>query len=477
MKPCYLAIDIGASSGRAIAGEVDATGRIALTEVYRFPNGMVKMDGHLVWDLDGLLDSVLDGMAEAKKQGFAPVSVAIDTWAVDYVLLDEDDRRIGLPYAYRDSRTEGIKDELERSGVLSFAEHYERCGIQYQPFNTCYQLLAQKKEHPEDLERACTFLMVPDYLNFRLCGVKANEYTNASTTALVDAKTKMWDSELIERLGLPRDIFSGPEMPGGVLGELLPEVAERVGYQTKVVLPATHDTGSAWLSVPAKDEHTAYLSSGTWSLLGCELRDPITTDASRKANFTNEGGFEGRFRYLKNIMGLWMIQNVRRECPHEDGSLPGWGELVAGARVAAQEGFSSCVDADDERFLAPESMTEELRRACRESGQKVPETPGELAYTVYRSLAEDYAATVKELSELTGIEYSTIAIVGGGSANQYLNELCAEASGLLVTAGPMEETALGNLMVQAMADGTFGTLEEARAAIRKSFDIKEVQPR
>jgi rhamnulokinase len=467
MKPCYLAIDIGASSGRAIAGEVDASGKITLTEVYRFPNGMQKKQGHLVWDLDGLFEEVLSGMAEARKQGFAPVSVGIDTWAVDYVLLDENDRRIGLPYAYRDSRADGIRDELEKSHVLSFSEHYERCGIQYQPFNTCYQLLAQKKEHPEDIERARTFLMVPDYLNFRLCGVKANEYTNASTTALVDAETKMWDSELIERLGLPRDIFSGPTMPGCVLGELLPEIAERVGYQTKVVLPATHDTGSAWLAVPAKDEQTAYLSSGTWSLLGCELTEPITTDASRKANFTNEGGFEGRFRYLKNIMGLWMIQNVRRECPHEDGSLPGWGELVAGARAAAAEGFASSVNADAERFLAPESMVEELRSACRESGQKAPETPGELAYTVYRSLAEDYAKTVKELSELTGID----------SANQYLNELCADAAGLAVTAGPMEGTALGNLMVQAMTEGTFGTLEEARAAIRKSFDIKEVQAR
>lgn len=477
MKPCYLAIDIGASSGRAIAGEVDEAGKISLTEVYRFPNGMEKKEGHLVWDLDGLFEEVVAGMAAAKKQGFAPASVGIDTWAVDYVLLDEDDQRIGLPYAYRDSRTDGIKDELEKSGVLSFSEHYERCGIQYQPFNTCYQLLVQKKEHPEDLERARTFLMVPDYLNFRLCGVKANEYTNASTTALVDAKTKQWDEELLSRLGLPRDIFSGPTMPGCVLGELLPEIAERVGYQTKVVLPATHDTGSAWLAVPAKDEHAAYLSSGTWSLLGCELMDPITTEASRKANFTNEGGFEGRFRYLKNIMGLWMIQNVRRECPHEDGSLPGWGELVAGARAAAEEGFSSSVDADDERFLAPASMVEELKSACKETGQKVPETPGELAYTVYRSLAEDYAATVKELSELTGIEYTTIAIVGGGSANQYLNELCAEASGLAVTAGPMEGTALGNLMVQAMTKGSFGTLEEARAAIRKSFDIKEVPAR
>lgn len=477
MRPCYLAVDIGASSGRVIAGEVDAAGKISLTEVFRFPNGAAQRAGHLVWDLDALFDEVVQGMAEAKRQGFAPVSVAIDTWAVDYVLLDKRDRRIGPAYAYRDSRTEGVREMLEERGILSFSEHYARCGIQYQPFNTCYQLLAQKRDAPEDFGRACSFLMVPDYLNFRLCGVKANEYTNASTTALVDAKTKMWDQELLERLGLPCDIFSGPTMPGCVLGELLPEVAERVGYQTKVVLPAAHDTGSAWLAVPAKDDHTAYLSSGTWSLLGCELEEPVTTEESRKANFTNEGGYEGRFRYLKNIMGLWMIQNVRRECPKADGTLPGWGELVEGARAAAKAGFASSVDADDGRFLAPESMAGELEAACRESGQDVPDTPGKLAATVFRSLAKDYAATVKELSRLTGREYSTIAIVGGGSQNQYLNELCAEESGLSVTAGPMEGTALGNLMVQAITQGDFGTLAEARAAIRKSFEIKEVMPR
>jgi rhamnulokinase len=467
MKPCYLAIDIGASSGRAIAGEVDASGKITLTEVYRFPNGMQKKQGHLVWDLDGLFEEVLSGMAEARKQGFAPVSVGIDTWAVDYVLLDENDRRIGLPYAYRDSRADGIRDELEKSHVLSFSEHYERCGIQYQQFNTCYQLYAQKAEHPEQLASARTFLMVPDYLNFLLCGVKANEYTNASTTALVNAKTMDWDNGLIDRLGLPREIFQPISMPGTVLGTFTPEIAERVGYSAQIVLPATHDTGSAWLAVPARDEKAVYLSSGTWSLLGCELRSAITTPASAQANFTNEGGYEGRFRYLKNIMGLWMIQNVRRELGKETGALPSWGELVKAAEAARTEGFAATVDVDQPAFLAPQSMVEELRSACRESGQKAPETPGELAYTVYRSLAEDYAKTVKELSELTGID----------SANQYLNELCADAAGLAVTAGPMEGTALGNLMVQAMTEGTFGTLEEARAAIRKSFDIKEVQAR
>ncbi len=472
----YLAIDIGASSGRAIVGEVDGEGRISLTEVYRFENGMKEHDGHLVWDIEGLYQRILEGMICARERGLQPDTVAIDTWAVDYVLLDSDDHMIGDAVAYRDSRTEGVKDRLEQEGILPFAEHYGRCGIQYQPFNTCYQLLALKREHPEQLSAAKSFLMVPDYLNFRLTGVKANEYTNASTTALVAAKTMDWDDELISRLGLPRGIFQDIRMPGQVLGPLSADVEREVGYRAQVVLSATHDTGSAWLAVPARDDKAVYISSGTWSLLGCEHMRPITTQESAEANFTNEGGFEGRFRYLKNIMGLWMIQNVRREAKHADGTLPSWDELVQGARAASEAGFASVVDVDEERFLAPASMSEELQHACVESGQQVPQTAGELASVVYRSLAQGYARAIQELSRLTGTAYTSINIVGGGSANAYLNELTANAAKLPVFAGPMEGTALGNVMVQAIAQGDFASLEEARAAIRKSFAIKEVLP-
>lgn len=472
----YLAIDIGASSGRAIAGEVDGQGYLKLTEVYRFENGMQERAGHLVWDIEGLFRHVLEGMIAAREQGFVPDTVAIDTWAVDYVLLDGDDCLLGDAVAYRDSRTEGVKEALERAGILSFEEHYGATGIQYQPFNTAYQLLALKREHPEELAEAKAFLMVPDYLNFRLCGIKANEYTNASTTALVGARTRDWDDALISRLGLPRKIFQDIRMPGTVLGPLAPEIARIVGYGAKVVLPATHDTGSAWLAVPARDDRAVYISSGTWSLLGSELGEPIATAESAQANFTNEGGYGGTYRYLKNIMGLWMIQNVRREQKRADGTVPGWGELVAAARQAADSGFSAVVDVDDARFLAPASMSEELRRACHETGQQTPDTAGELALVVYASLAQDYARSVQELSRLTGRTYTSVNIVGGGSANAYLNELTAKATGLPVFAGPMEGTALGNIMVQAIAAGDYAGIDEARSAIRKSFAIKEVYP-
>ena len=472
----HLAIDIGASSGRHIVGEV-IDGRMVLEEVYRFENGLIEKDGHLCWDMDKLFENVVEGLRVAGERGLVPDTIGIDTWAVDYVLLDADDHRIGDAVGYRDSRTQGVRDLLEKQHIISFDEQYARCGIQYQQFNTCYQLYVQKAEHPEQLASARTFLMVPDYLNFLLCGVKANEYTNASTTALVNAKTMDWDDELIGRLGLPRKIFQPIRMPGTVLGTFTPEIAERVGYSAQIVLPATHDTGSAWLAVPARDEKAVYLSSGTWSLLGCELRSAITTSASVQANFTNEGGYEGRFRYLKNIMGLWMIQNVRRELGKETGALPSWGELVKAAEAARTEGFAATVDVDQPAFLAPQSMVSEIRQACREAGKSVPETAGEVALVVYDSLASDYARCVQELKELTGTDYTSINIVGGGSNNAYLNQATADATGLPVFAGPTEGTALGNLMVQFIAEGAYPDLESARRAIKDSFEITEYQPR
>lgn len=478
MSKRHLAIDIGASSGRAIVGEVDAEGKITLTEVYRFENGLHRnAEGHLCWDIDGLYQSVLEGLAAACERGLTPSTIGIDTWAVDFVLLDERDRRIGDAVGYRDARTDGVRDALELAGILSFGEHYARTGIQYQQFNTAYQLCALNREHPEQLARARTFLMVPDYLNFLLCGTKANEYTNASTTALVGAASRDWDDELIARLNLPRGIFQDIRMPGTSLGHLRPEVVERVGYDAEVVLPATHDTGSAWLAVPARDEHAVYLSSGTWSLVGTERRSPVTTLASAGANFTNEGGYDGTYRYLKNIMGLWMIQNVRREAVRADGTMPSWGELVAAAEDARATGFHAEVDPDDERFLAPASMTEEVRAACRETGGETPDALGEVALTVYDSLAADYVRSIREMGKLTGTEYTSINIVGGGSNNQYLNQATADACGLPVFAGPTEGTALGNLMVQFIHAGEFEDLAAARAAIRTSFDIAEVRPR
>ena len=476
MAGCHLAIDIGASSGRHIIGQV-VDGRMELTEVYRFENGLVRKDGHLCWDIDALAESVIAGLAAAHEQGFEPSTIGIDTWAVDFVLLDGDGNRVGDCVGYRDARTEGMRDLLASEGILSFDEHYARTGIQYQQFNTCYQLSALAREDRAQLDAAQTFLMVPDYLNYVLCGAKANEYTNASTTALLNAGTCDWDGELIDRLGLPRDIFLPVTMPGISLGRLRPEIAERVGFDAEVVLVASHDTGSAWLAVPARDEQAVYVSSGTWSLMGTENRSAICTPESAAANLTNEGGYERRFRYLKNIMGLWMIQNVRKELGAQMGEAPSWGDLVAAAEEARAAGFHAVVDADDPAFLAPESMLAALRDVAAASGQSVPQTMGEYALTVYDSLAADYARTVGQLHEQTGVDYTSINIVGGGSANGYLNQATADACGLPVFAGPTEGTALGNLLVQFIYAHEYASLEEARAAIKASFDIKEYQPR
>ncbi|WP_294498410.1 rhamnulokinase [uncultured Gemmiger sp.] len=467
----HLAIDIGASSGRHILGWVE-DGRMQLREVYRFENRLVEKNGHLCWEMDRLWANVLAGLKACKDAGYTPATVGIDTWAVDFVLLDAAGEILGDTVAYRDSRTDGVRQALE--SLLPFAGHYARTGIQYQPFNTAYQLAALKKEHPEQLAAAKTFLMVPDYLNYKLTGVAVNEYTNASTTALVGAVSRDWDDELIAKLGLPQAIFQPIRMPGTALGSLTPEVQAEVGFDCTVLLPATHDTGSAWLAVPARDDKAVYLSSGTWSLLGVENTAPITTPESAAANFTNEGGYGGTYRYLKNIMGLWMIQSVRRELGERTGTRPTFPELIAAAR--ADSAYPGLVDADDDRFLAPKSMIEEVKAACAEAGYPAPATTGEVMQAIYNSLADDYRRAVSALQSLTGKAYESVNIVGGGSQDGYLNQMTANATGLPVYAGPTEGTALGNLMVQFLAAGEYADLQAARDAIKQSFAIQEVLP-
>ncbi len=476
MNTSYLAIDIGASSGRHIIGTLDEEKKINVKEIYRFENGLIERNGHKCWDLDNLRRSVIQGVKECASLGETPVSIGIDTWAVDFVLLDDQDELIGLPIAYRDDRTDGIKEELEKSGLLSFAETYDKTGIQYQKFNTIYQLMALKKEYPEQLEKAKTFLMIPDYLNFVLCGVKANEYTNATTTALVNAKTCDWDWELIERLGLPTRIFQTIRMPGTVLGPLRKELQAETGITAEVVLPATHDTGSAFLAVPAKDDNSVFLSSGTWSLMGVENLSAVTTKESMEANFTNEGGYDHRFRYLKNIMGLWMIQNVRKELGRHDphGVRPSFPELIAKAQKF--ENLTVTPDADDARFLAPDSMIEEVRQAAKDLGEPLPEDIGAVMQVIYNALSDDYRRTLETLERLNHKKYTAIHIVGGGSQDMYLNQRTANAAGIPVYAGPTEGTALGNLIVQMIRNGDFKHLQEARDTIRNSFEIKEVLP-
>ncbi len=480
----YAAVDIGASSGRVLAGWV-SDGTMHYDEVYRFDNEQVRRNGHDCWDVEALFEHVVAGLAAVKeKTGEAPASIGIDTWGVDFVLLDENDQIVGDTVAYRDARTEGIFEVAD--AIMDPADVYARTGIQRQPFNTIYQLLALKAERPEQLEAARSFLMIPDYLNWRLTGKKSNEYTNATTTGLVNARTCDWDQQLLLTFGIPAGMFLKPTMPGAELGETLPEIAERIGYAATVVLPATHDTGSAFLAVPARDEHAAYISSGTWSLLGVENAEPITSDAAREENFTNEGGYLKRFRFLKNIMGLWMNQSVRREVNgvnYVEGKTAhkalmdhkvGFDELRALCREA--EPFCAYVDVDDERFLAPDSMIDELKAACAEGGQPVPETIGQVMRTNYCSLTRSYKKAIEGLTEITGRAYTSINIVGGGCQDYYLNQMTADTCGLPVFAGPIEGTCIGNFIVQMIAGGDFADLADARSCVARSFDVKRIDP-
>ncbi len=459
----HLAIDIGASSGRHILGHLE-DGRMVLEEIHRFPNGMVDKDGEKVWDVEELFVQIKCGMKKCAQAGKIPDSVGIDTWGVDFVLLDQAGKRIGNAVAYRDDRTKGMDEEVYK--IISEDALYARTGIQKQQFNTIYQLMALKTKKPEQLAAAETLLMVPDYFHYLLSGVAATEYTEATTGQLVSPVTKDWDMELIEMLGYPKKIFQRMVTPGTALGDLTEEVQAEVGFNCKVVVPATHDTGSAVIAVPTSSDDAIYISSGTWSLMGIERKEADCSMKSMQANFTNEGGYGHRFRYLKNIMGLWMIQSVKKEI----GGDLGFGEIC---EMASRCNIASIVDCNDDRFLAPANMTEEVKAACRESGQQVPETLAEVASVIYNSLAKCYARTIRQIQEITARTYDCIHIVGGGANADYLNRLTAQATGVPVYAGPTEATAIGNLSAQMMAAGELADLKEARACVFRSFPIKE----
>lgn len=462
MSKYYLGIDIGASSGRHILAHTE-NGKMLLEEIHRFPNGMSKKDGELCWDTKGLFEEIKTGMKKCAELGKIPESVGIDTWAVDFVLLDEKDEVIGNTVGYRDGRTTGMDDKVYE--IIPLDELYSKTGIQKQIFNSIYQLMSLKQNKPEQLEKARTFLMIPDYFHYLLCGKKCVEYTNATTTQLVSPETKVWDMGLIDRLSYPTQIFPEIKMAGTVLGELTPEIEAEVGYNCKVVLPATHDTGSAVLAVPSNADNTLYISSGTWSLMGVERKEADCSELSMQCNFTNEGGYDYRFRYLKNIMGLWMIQSLRKEIDNQYS----FAELC---EMASHEDITSIVDCNDESFLAPENMQEAVKVFCQKTNQTVPETTAQMAAVIYNSLAVCYKDTVAEIEKMTGVSYDCIHVVGGGANAQYLNELTAKQTGKTVYAGPTEATAIGNLAVQMLAAGEMKDLFETRKVIFDSFDVK-----
>lgn len=456
----YLAIDIGASSGRHILGHVEG-GKLVLEEVFRFYNGNDEKDGHLVWNADRLFASVKEGMKKCAEIGKIPATVAIDTWGVDYALLDGEGKLIGDLYAYRDSRTARRMHEVH--AIVPENELYARTGTQPLSFNTVYQLYDDKMTGK--LEKAEAFLMVPDYFNYLLTGVMHNEYTEASTTGLLNADTHTWDKEIIARLGLPEKLFRKLYQPSSVVGTLREEVKREIGYDLTVVSCAAHDTASAVIAVPCKGQ-PLYISSGTWSLMGVEQKEPFTDEESKACGFSNEGSVEFKFRYLKNIMGLWMIQSVKKELNDEYD----FGQFVELSRAAE---IDSVVAANDDCFLAPKSMIKAVQEYCERTGQKVPVTPGELAKVIYVSLAQCYRETADQIEKLTGKRYDTIHIVGGGTKNEYLNELTAEISGRKVVAGVPEATAVGNLVAQMIAEGDLKGITEAKDLVIESFSLKE----
>lgn len=425
----YLAIDIGASSGRHIVGWMEQ-GQLCTQEVYRFPNGVRQENGHLVWDIQALVQEVKNGIRAAFSAFDRIQSLSIDTWGVDYVLMHGEEAMLPV-YAYRDSRTEAVIPQVHET--IPFEELYRRTGCQFQPFNTIYQLYDDRLSGR--LAEADHMLMLPEYLMYRLCGVKVREYTNATTMGMVNAETGQFDEEIIEKLGYPQRLFPALSQPGTVLGPLLPQIAEEVGGNCQVVLCATHDTGSAVEGIPMEG-NDPYISSGTWSLLGVKTPKPITGLSSQKANFANEGGV-GYNRYQKNIMGMWLVNELRRElCP--DLSMP---DIVKAAEESASD---ILVDANAPEFLAPESM----RAAFDLAAGNALHTVGDYFRCAYRSLAISYRDALEELEANTGKHYGRLYIVGGGAKNAFLNRLTEEATGKKVIALPIEATALGNLKIQ-----------------------------
>lgn len=459
----YLAVDIGASSGRHILGEYKE-GKLILKEIYRFSNGAVKRDGKLVWDTEELFKNIVEGLKECGKLGVVPYSVGIDTWGVDYALLDGDGKLISEVFSYRDDRTSVSMLETEK--VVPFKKLYEVTGIQRAQYNTVYQLYADKISGK--LAKAETMLSIPDYLHYLLSGVKKNEYTHASTSGLLDAKTGDWSWELIDALGYPRKIFGKLYKPGEVVGNLKKEIQEIVGFDTKVVFPPSHDTASAVMAVPAIKGQPLYISSGTWSLLGTELNAPITSEEAYKFNATNEGGYAGTIRFLRNITGMWTIQSVKKEL---NGKYS-YDDLMNLAIECKSTG--SIVNLNDDRFLAPDSMIEAIKGYCKDYGLVVPETVGEIMDVIYRSLASIYAETIKMTEQVTGKTFEVLNIVGGGSKDGYLNKLTKEYTGKRVLAGPTEGTAVGNLLAQIISAGEIKDLKEARLVVKNSFEVVEI---
>lgn len=452
----YLAIDIGASSGRHMLFFLE-NGILQMEEIYRFENKMIHKDGHVFWDIDAMYQHVKQGIMQCKNIGKIPKSLGIDTWAVDYVLLDQNKQLLHQPYAYRDERTLSIIDEVHQR--ITKEQLYQKTGIQFQVFNSIYQLASEVKDVRKQAKH---FLMIPDYLHYCLTGNMVNEYTNMSTTQLLSATTGELDESILQVVDIQPSIFKQIIAPGTYIGNLKKELVAELGFDAQVIVPATHDSACAYMGA-IKDD-AILLSSGTWSLLGVMQNKANTSLAAMHANFSNEGGYDGRYRFLKNIMGLWIIQEVARCYQYEYS----YAKLV---KLAKQHVFTGIFDVNDPRFLKPKHMVHEIQNYFKERDEKTPQHIGEIAYCVYHSLAHSYKQAIDELESITDKTYTTINVVGGGCKNELLNELLAILTNKEVIAGPSEATAIGNVLCQCIADHKIQDMKQAQQIIKQSFEI------
>jgi len=463
-----VAIDIGASSGRVILGVYNGD-KLELKEIHRFYNGIVPIRGYDCWEIDRLFDEIIIGLNILKEKSIIPDTIAVDTWGVDYILIDKEGERVGLPIAYRDHRTDSAIEDFSK--LIPMDLLYNESGIQFMQFNTLFQLYAHKNEKPEELNQANSLLFVPDYFNYLLSGKIVNEYSEASTSQLLNAKTKFWSSKILEKLDINSNLFNEIVMPGTIIGELTPKLKSELGFdKTVVVASGSHDTASAVVSSPFHGENCAFLSSGTWSLLGCELDSPIATEEALKANYTNEGGANNKILFLTNIMGMWLIQECMK------GFVPPITYKQLDEVVKSVTPFRSVIDVTDMRFLNPKDMMKEIVAYCEESDQSVPVTPGQFGRCIFDSLALSYKKSLEGMESITGKKIEQLSIIGGGCKNSLLNQLTADLTGIKVTAGPIEATAIGNIMMQLKALEEIESEEEIATLVRNSFEITEFIP-
>jgi len=470
--PAFLAFDLGAESGRAVLGWL-RNDRIELQEIHRFPNGPVKLGDSLYWDVLRLWEEMKHALGLASKEaGDSLISLGVDTWGVDFGLLDINDNLIGNPFHYRDHRTDGILDTISNS--MSRSDVYQQTGIQIMAINSLYQLVSMVKAKSPQLAAASTFLNMPDLFNFWFSGVKVSEYTVATTTQCYNPTAGDWAWELLNKFQIPTNIFGNIVAPGTVLGRIQPNIADEIGSRTlDVIAVASHDTQAAIAAIPAETENYIYLSSGTWSLMGIELDRPVITDVSQAYNLTNEGGYGGKVCLLKNIMGLWLLQECRREWAGK-GQTYSYDDLTQLAASASP--LKAFVDPTDPRFLMPGDMTVRIQAFCRATKQTVPQTQAEVVRCILDSLALEYRHVVDQISSLSGYSLPVIHIIGGGARNEKLNQCTANATCRKIIAGPVEATALGNVLVQSIATGQISSLAEGRSLVSRSVETRIFEP-